>query len=112
MYIAKSDRPVALYSLDVILSVGYRANSKATVTFRPPALLHGEEPSVHGWQQTLRSVGIRLVSTESENRECEEDQPDWTRRSHASHRRKRSGQEGPDDGVDHPSSALKNNNQR
>ena len=34
MHIAKSDRPVALYSLDVVLSVGYRTNSKAAVAFR------------------------------------------------------------------------------
>lgn len=34
MHIANSDKPVAFYSLDVILSVGYRTNSKVAIEFR------------------------------------------------------------------------------
>ena len=34
MHIANSDKLVTLYSLDVILSVGYRANSKMAISFR------------------------------------------------------------------------------
>lgn len=34
MHIANSDKPVAFYSLDVILAVGYRANSTKAVEFR------------------------------------------------------------------------------
>ncbi|MFH1207138.1 MAG: virulence protein RhuM/Fic/DOC family protein [Patescibacteria group bacterium] len=34
MHNAKSDKPVALYSLDVILGVGYRTNSKVAIEFR------------------------------------------------------------------------------
>jgi prophage maintenance system killer protein len=34
MHIANSDKPVALYSLDVILSIGYRTNSKIAIEFR------------------------------------------------------------------------------
>jgi len=34
MHIAKSDKPVVLYSLDVILSVGYRTNSGVAIEFR------------------------------------------------------------------------------
>ncbi|MDR3307425.1 MAG: virulence RhuM family protein, partial [Coriobacteriales bacterium] len=34
MHIAKSDRPVKYYNLDVILSVGYRANSAKAIEFR------------------------------------------------------------------------------
>ncbi|MFA5876833.1 MAG: virulence protein RhuM/Fic/DOC family protein [Candidatus Paceibacterota bacterium] len=34
MHIANSDKPVALYSLDIILSVGYRANSARAIEFR------------------------------------------------------------------------------
>src|SRR3989338_8386621 len=34
MHIANSDKPVAVYSLDVILSVGYRTNSKIAIEFR------------------------------------------------------------------------------
>lgn len=34
MHIANSDRPVTFYSLDVILAVGYRANSSKAIDFR------------------------------------------------------------------------------
>lgn len=34
MHIANSDKPVAFYSLDLILSIGYRANSGKTIIFR------------------------------------------------------------------------------
>lgn len=34
MHIANSDKPVVFYSLDVILAVGYRANSKTAIEFR------------------------------------------------------------------------------
>ncbi len=34
MHIANSDKPVFLYSLDVILSVGYRTNSRLAIEFR------------------------------------------------------------------------------
>ncbi len=34
MHIANSDKPVAIYSLDIILSVGYRTNSTRAIEFR------------------------------------------------------------------------------
>jgi len=34
MHIANSDKPVATYSLDIILSIGYRTNSKIAIEFR------------------------------------------------------------------------------
>lgn len=34
MHIANSDKPVTFYSLDIILSVGYRANSQRAIEFR------------------------------------------------------------------------------
>ncbi|MFH0739638.1 MAG: virulence protein RhuM/Fic/DOC family protein [bacterium] len=34
MHIANSDKPIILYSLDVILGVGYRTNSKVAIEFR------------------------------------------------------------------------------
>ncbi|MDF1496974.1 MAG: virulence protein RhuM/Fic/DOC family protein [Patescibacteria group bacterium] len=34
MHIANSDKPVALYTLDVILAIGYRTNSRVAIEFR------------------------------------------------------------------------------
>ena len=34
LHIANSDRPVAFYSLDIVLAVGYRTNSKIAIEFR------------------------------------------------------------------------------
>jgi hypothetical protein len=34
MHFAKSDKPIVFYSLDVIISVGYRVNSKRGTQFR------------------------------------------------------------------------------
>ena len=34
MHIANSDKPVTFYSLDIILAVGYRTNSKKAISFR------------------------------------------------------------------------------
>ena len=34
MHIANSDKPIALYNLDAIISVGYRVNSKRGTQFR------------------------------------------------------------------------------
>jgi len=34
MHIANSDKPVAMYSLDIILAVGYRTNSVNAIHFR------------------------------------------------------------------------------
>ena len=34
LHIANSDKPVVFYSLDVVLSVGYRTNSKVAIAFR------------------------------------------------------------------------------
>jgi len=34
MHIANSDKPITLYSLDVILGIGYRTNSKVAIEFR------------------------------------------------------------------------------
>jgi hypothetical protein len=34
MHIANSDKPVNFYSLDVVLGVGYRTNSKIAIEFR------------------------------------------------------------------------------
>src|SRR5450756_3107079 len=44
MHIAGADRPVALYNLDVVISVGYRVNSKRGTQFRL-SLIHISEPT-------------------------------------------------------------------
>lgn len=38
MHIANSDKPVAIYSLDIVLAVGYRANSLKAIEFRKWAM--------------------------------------------------------------------------
>jgi prophage maintenance system killer protein len=49
MHIASSDKPVALYSLDVILAVGYRTNSKVPIAFRQWATKTLREHIVKGY---------------------------------------------------------------
>jgi prophage maintenance system killer protein len=56
MYIAGSDRPVALHSLDVVISVGYRVKSQEGVHFRrwATAVLRERLLKVHRQRQTER----------------------------------------------------------
>ena len=49
MHIANSDKPVALYSLDVIISVGYRVKSQRGVQFRQWATQRLREHLVKGY---------------------------------------------------------------
>ena len=49
MHIASSDKPIVLYSLDVILSVGYRTNSKVAIAFRKWATKTLREHIVKGF---------------------------------------------------------------
>ena len=49
MHITNSDKPVVFYSLDVILSVGYRTNSKVAITFRQWATKTLREHIVKGY---------------------------------------------------------------
>jgi len=49
MHIANSDKPVAFYSLDVILSVGHRTNSKVAIDFRKWATQTLREYLVQGY---------------------------------------------------------------
>ncbi len=48
MHIANSDKPVKIYSLDIILAVGYRTNSSRAIKFRQWATkeLEGEVASL------------------------------------------------------------------
>src|SRR6185437_810784 len=56
MHIATSDRPVSLYSLDVVLSVGYRTNSKAAVAFRRWATKTLREHITKGYTINRRQI--------------------------------------------------------
>lgn len=48
MHIANSDRPVSYYSLDVVLAVGYRTNSKKALHFRQWATETLRDFIIHG----------------------------------------------------------------
>jgi len=63
MHIAFSDRPVALYNLDVIISVGYRVKSKSGTQFRHWATRVLREHLVQGYtvnEQRLREETAKL----------------------------------------------------
>lgn len=63
MHIAQSDKPVQLYSLDVILAVGYRINSGRAITFRKWATAILRKYLVNGYelnQQKLASSPERV----------------------------------------------------
>jgi len=49
MHIANSDKPVKVYSLDVILAVGYRTNSKIAIEFRQWATKTLKDHLVRGY---------------------------------------------------------------
>jgi prophage maintenance system killer protein/prophage antirepressor-like protein len=57
MHIANSDKPVAFYSLDIILSVGYRTNSKVAIDFRKWATQTIREYLVQGY-----TINKKLIS--------------------------------------------------
>lgn len=57
MHIANSDKPVALYSLDVILSVGYRTNSKLAIEFRKWATNVLREHITKGFTINKKQIG-------------------------------------------------------
>ena len=56
MHIANSDKPVAFYSLDVILSVGYRTNSAQAVEFRKWANKILKEYLIQGYAVNRKQI--------------------------------------------------------
>ncbi|WP_241974371.1 RhuM family protein [Aliidiomarina minuta] len=63
MHIARSDKPVVLYSLDVIISVGYRVKSQRGVQFRQWATQTLKDHLVQGYtlnQRRLQERGIEF----------------------------------------------------
>jgi death-on-curing family protein len=59
-HIAKSDKPVAIYSLDVIISVGYRVKSKRGTQFRQWATRRLKDHLVKGY--TLNAERLQQVA--------------------------------------------------
>lgn len=64
VHIAKSDKPVTLYSLDVIISVGYRVKSKRGVQFRQWATRVLKEHLVQGYSLNQRRLAERGIEFE------------------------------------------------
>ncbi len=62
MHIANSDKPVSLYSLDVILAVGYRTNSATAIRFRQWATKILREHITKGYTINKKQVGKNLNS--------------------------------------------------
>jgi len=57
MHIANSDKLVKLYSLDVILAVGYRTNSSKAITFRIWATKTLKQHLLQGYTINKKSIG-------------------------------------------------------
>lgn len=56
MHIALADRPVMLYSLDIILAVGYRTNSQKAILFRKWATSVLRDYLVEGYALNSRTL--------------------------------------------------------
>lgn len=57
MHIANSDKPISLYSLDVILGVGYRTNSRVAIEFRKWATKTLHRHIVDGFTIDKKRIG-------------------------------------------------------
>jgi hypothetical protein len=68
LHIANSDRPVVLYSLDVIISVGYRVKSQRGTQFRIWATRTLRDYILKGYAVNRRFEGIEHRLTEAEKK--------------------------------------------
>ena len=64
MHITKSDKPVVLYSLDMIISVGYRVNSKRGTQFRIWATQTLKDHLIRGYTLNERRLRERSIEME------------------------------------------------
>ncbi len=62
MHIATSDKPITMYSLDVILSVGYRTNSKVAMEFRKWATKTLKEHITRGYTINRKRIAYNYDS--------------------------------------------------
>jgi len=58
MHIANSDKPVVFYSLDIILAVGYRTNSKKAIEFRKWATKTLKQYIVDGYAINRKRIAV------------------------------------------------------
>jgi len=61
MHIANSDKPVAFYNLDIIISVGYRVKSQRGTQFRIWATTILKDHLVHGYSLNQRRLAAHLL---------------------------------------------------
>jgi len=67
MHIANSDKPVKFYSIDVVLSVGYRTNSQKAIKFRKWATKILKQYIVNGYSiNTHKITEQRLLNLEND----------------------------------------------
>jgi prophage maintenance system killer protein len=65
LHIANSDKPVAYYNLDVIISVGYRVNSKRGTQFRQWATQRLKEYLVQGYAINEKRLAEKQMQVET-----------------------------------------------
>ena len=58
MHIANSDKPVKLYSLDIVLAVGYRTNSAKAIIFRKWATKVLKQHLVDGYTINKKRISV------------------------------------------------------
>jgi death-on-curing family protein len=66
MHFANSDKPVKLYSLDIILAVGYRTNSSKAIKFRKWATKVLKEYITKGYALNQKRIQERFIEFEKE----------------------------------------------
>ena len=65
MHIANSDKPVTFFNLEVIISVGYRVNSKRGTQFRPWATQRLKDYLVQGYAINEKRLAEKQLQVEA-----------------------------------------------
>ncbi len=80
MHNAISDKPVNLYSLDIILAVGYRTNSKNAIRFRQWATQRLREYLIQGYsinQKRLDELGKTIKLLAEKGKHIDKAEAEW-----------------------------------